>query len=76
MKKLIMLSVIGLMSTGMFANTAKTNVKATNITTKKAKKNTKFLVLYEFTCSDGSSWTLECDCSGAQVGRIGRILCS
>ena len=71
-----MLSVIGLMSTGMFAKTTKTNVKATNNTTKKAKQNNKFLILYEFTCSDGSTWTLECNCTAGQVNRIGRILCS
>lgn len=80
MKKLILLSVVGLMSTGVFANE---NSKNKNNLIEKSKKEieakNKKAVKAQITvnCSDGSSWIISCDgCSTAQLIGIAWALCS
>jgi len=74
MKKLITVAVVGMFSTGMFANEIKTtNKNSINREIKKPVKEIDVIV----NCEDGSSWKISCDsCSTGQLIAKAMQVCS
>ena len=84
MKKLIMLSVLGFMATGMYASNNIEKASKINLVEKKEVKQelntqlaTVFMIKITVNCEDGSSYTLSCDsCTSQQLANAAWALCN